>query len=75
MSKKEQKESKEFLLQIETTLFQIHALAKVMETYARDNSQKPSAINRWSDERITLSQVIVEKAEFCIKMFDEGEVS
>jgi len=43
-----------------------------MENEAGVNPEPPSDYNKYSDERLSLSQVIAEKAEFCLKAIDEN---
>lgn len=66
--------NKEVIDKIESALFHIHAFAKLLETEASEHPSAPSAHNAWSSERLSLSQIIVEKAEFCLKAIDEMEV-
>jgi len=63
---------KEVADKIEMTLFQIHAFAKLMENEAVENPESPSDYNKYSDERLSLSQVIVEKVEFCLEAIWEN---
>ena len=63
---------KEIMDKIEMAVFQIHAFAKLMEKEADENPEPPSDYNALSDERLSLSQVIAEKAAFCIKAIDEN---
>ena len=60
---------KEVADKIEMALYQIHAFAKLMEKEADENPEPPSDYNALSDERLSLSQVIAEKAEFCLRIF------
>jgi hypothetical protein len=61
------KMKKEVVDKIEMALYQIHALAKLSENEAMENPEPPSDYNALSDERLSLSQVIAEKAEFCLE--------
>jgi hypothetical protein len=62
------------LADVEMVLFQIHALAKILESNANEKSSPPSENNAFSDEWLTLSQIIAEKAEFCLKTIDHNLV-
>lgn len=54
--------------EIETELFQIHALAKILEQEIFDNpDHEMPEDNHLSDVRLSLSQIIVEKVESCIQ--------
>lgn len=57
---------------IESALFQIHAFAKMIEKEGDDPGQVG---NELSSERMSLAQVIAEKAEFCIGAMDQTRVT
>jgi hypothetical protein len=63
---------KEVADKIEMALYQIHAFAKLMKNEAEENPEPPSDYNTYSDERLSLSQVIAEKAEFCLEAIWEN---
>lgn len=54
---------------METALFQIHSLATMLKGKAMENDE-PSENNKTSNELLSLSQVIVEKAEFCLEVIE-----
>lgn len=60
---------------IETALFQIHALAKIIEEKEMERPEAPSPNNRYSLEYLSVFQIIAEKAEFCLETIDDMEVT
>ena len=66
------KMKKEIMDKIEMAVFQIHAFAKVLENEEGENPSPVTANNEWSNEQLSLYQVIAEKAEFCLKAIDEN---
>jgi hypothetical protein len=62
---------KEILGSIEMALFQIHSIAKILEKEAMDNDYLTD-YNNISNEHLSLSQIIAEKAEFCLDAINDN---
>jgi len=58
--------------EIEEALFHIHAFASLLVKEASDNPEPASKNNEWSSERLSLAQIVVEKAELCLKTIDKN---
>jgi len=57
----------EDLTNISSALFQIHAFANLLQNQLVERSLERSADNQISNGDLSLSEVISEKAEFCLK--------
>lgn len=57
---------KENIKKVVDSLLQIHAFAKILERDEMENPQETSDLNELSCKKLSLYQVIAEKAELCI---------
>lgn len=65
------KMKEEVFHKVESALFQIHAFAKMIEKEGDDPDQVGNTL---SSERMSLAQVIAEKAEFCIEAINKNHL-
>lgn len=76
MSNDKQEESKEAFRQVQDALYQIHSMADVLGMIIAENSSaigtlKSMSPNKVSCPFISFTDMIREKAEFCIEKIDE----
>ena len=64
--------NKNNFIEMQDALFHIHSCAAILEKEALANDNPDLTNNKTSNESLSLSQIIGEKAEFCIRIIDKS---
>lgn len=70
--RKTPKDGERVLSQVQNALFHIHSVAAIIEDIGLDRDENTE--NGTSNPLLSLAQIIMEKAEFCLEKIEEGEV-